>query len=135
MEKYNIYDQRELHKVISNEEYIKLIKLQLNAVRRAQKQDSFLFCKAGESVSKYKFNMRWDKKELKCACLYGNAACDRDKTCEVLELTLNPFDGAKECMKGRSYKKSGSNKTSEVNQMFVNKKCSLCKMKIDIICC
>lgn len=64
-----------------------------------------LFCKGSESVSKYEFNTRWDKKTLICACLQGNPACDRYKTCEVLELTLDPYEGTKECMKERSYKR------------------------------
>lgn len=58
-------------------------------------------------MSKYKFNTRWNNKELRCACLYGNPACDRYKTCEVLELTLNPYNDVKECMKERSYKRIG----------------------------
>ena len=56
-------------------------------------------------MSKYKFNTRWDKDTLKCACLFGNACCDRFKKCEVLELTLNPYDNLKECMEERSYKR------------------------------
>ena len=35
MEKYNIYEERELHKVISGEEYNKLIVLELKVVRGA----------------------------------------------------------------------------------------------------
>lgn len=58
-------------------------------------------------MSKYKFNTRWDKKELKCACLYGNAACDRYRKCEVLELTLDPYKDVKECMQERRYKRVG----------------------------
>lgn len=54
---------------------------------------------------KYNFNTRWNGKELKCACLYGNPCCDRYRNCEKLELTLDPFDGIKDCMKERSYKK------------------------------
>ena len=56
-------------------------------------------------MSKYKFNTRWNKKILKCACLFGNAACDRFKTCEVLDFTHNPFDDIKECMKERTYRR------------------------------
>ncbi|GIM29883.1 hypothetical protein CPJCM30710_25490 [Clostridium polyendosporum] len=52
---------------------------------------------------KYKFNTRWNGKQLKCACLFGNACCDRFKKCEVLELTMDPFDGIKECMGQRKY--------------------------------
>ena len=54
---------------------------------------------------RYKFNTRWNGKELRCACLYGNACCDRFKTCEVLELTLHEFEGIGECMKARKYKR------------------------------
>lgn len=35
MEKYSIYDERELHSKITHEEYNKLIELELNAVREA----------------------------------------------------------------------------------------------------
>lgn len=35
MEKYNVYEQRQLHSVITQEEYEKLIKLQLSAARGA----------------------------------------------------------------------------------------------------
>lgn len=67
-----------------------------------------LFFKAGESVSKkYEFNTRWNKDILICACLRDNPCCDRYKTCEVLELTFNPYDDVKECMNERSYKRSG----------------------------
>lgn len=52
---------------------------------------------------KYLFNTRWNKKELKCACLAGNPCCDRYKTCEQLWLTHNPYDDIEECMNQRSY--------------------------------
>jgi hypothetical protein len=58
-----------------------------------------------ERVSKYKFNTRWNKETLRCACLVSNPACDRFKTCEVLELTHDPYEGIKTCMKESSYKK------------------------------
>ena len=34
MEKYNMYNEKELYSVINNEEYDKLIELQLDAVRK-----------------------------------------------------------------------------------------------------
>ncbi|WP_373899293.1 hypothetical protein ACER0A_002145 [Haloimpatiens sp. FM7315] len=53
----------------------------------------------GDSVSKkYKFNTRWNKSILKCACLFGNPACDRYRKCEVLELTLEPYADIEKCM-------------------------------------
>jgi hypothetical protein len=55
--------------------------------------------------NKYKFNTRWKDKELKCSCLYGNPTCDRFRSCEVLEFTLNPYDGVEQVMKERSYKR------------------------------
>lgn len=54
---------------------------------------------------KYKFNTRWNKDILKCACLFGNACCDRFKTCEVLELTHDPYENLEECMKERTYRR------------------------------
>ncbi|TCO69515.1 hypothetical protein EV214_13139 [Marinisporobacter balticus] len=56
-------------------------------------------------MGKYKFNTRWNEDELKCACLFGNPGCDRFKTCETLELTLNPYGDIEECMKARKYKR------------------------------
>jgi hypothetical protein len=55
---------------------------------------------------KYEFNTRWDKDILICACLQDNPCCDRYKTCEVLELTFNPYDGVKDCMGQRKYKRN-----------------------------
>lgn len=54
---------------------------------------------------KYKFNTRWNENILKCACLFGNPACDRYKKCEVLELILEPYTDIEKCMKHRSYKR------------------------------
>lgn len=55
---------------------------------------------------RYKFNTKWDKQELKCACLFGNSACDRFRSCEVLELTLKQYDDSKEYMNHSSYKRT-----------------------------
>ncbi|WP_050607251.1 hypothetical protein [Clostridium niameyense] len=54
---------------------------------------------------KYKFNTRWDKNILKCACLVGNPACDRYKKCEVLEFKFNPYKDITKCMNHESYKR------------------------------
>lgn len=55
---------------------------------------------------KFKFNTRWKDNELKCACLYGNPGCDRFKTCEVLEFSLDPYADVEEVMKERSYRRN-----------------------------
>jgi hypothetical protein len=54
---------------------------------------------------RYKFNTRWKGKNLICACLFGNPACDRYKKCEVLELKLNTYGDIDKCMNHRSYKR------------------------------
>ena len=56
-------------------------------------------------MSKYKFNTRWNKEVLRCACQFGNPCCDRFKAFEVLELTHNPYEDIERCMKERSYRK------------------------------
>lgn len=47
----------------------------------------------------------WKDKELECCCPPKNR-CSKDKGCELLEFTINPYTGVKECMKHSSYKRS-----------------------------
>lgn len=54
---------------------------------------------------KYKFNTRWNKQILICACLYGNPCCDRYKKCEVIEMTLHQFDDVLKCMDHDHYER------------------------------
>lgn len=54
----------------------------------------------------YVFYSRWDKHELKCACLFGNPCCDRYRQCEEIELKLKPYEDVESCMnKARKYKR------------------------------
>jgi hypothetical protein len=59
------------------------------------------------SKRKYAFYTKWQAKELECACLVFNPLCDKNKGCEELELTLNPYEDIEECMRERSYKRVG----------------------------
>ncbi|MHC1683698.1 MAG: hypothetical protein AB6733_12190 [Clostridiaceae bacterium] len=52
---------------------------------------------------KYKHYTRWDGKLLKCSCYINNPGCDRYKSCEEVDLTLEPYEGVRECMKERKY--------------------------------
>ena len=56
-------------------------------------------------MRKFDFNTKWDKDILKCACLTSNPCC-KSKDCEVLSLTLNPYDDLIDTMqKQNTYKK------------------------------
>lgn len=55
------------------------------------------------SKRKYVFLSRWDKYNLKCACLFHNPCCDRYTTCEEIELELNPWDDIETVMHERRY--------------------------------
>lgn len=46
----------------------------------------------------------WDKQDLKCACLFFNPMCPRYKTCEELEVTLDPYQNLEETMRDERYK-------------------------------
>lgn len=47
----------------------------------------------------------WKDNELECCCPIHNK-CSKDRGCEELEFTINPYTGIKECMKHDSYKRS-----------------------------
>jgi hypothetical protein len=49
----------------------------------------------------------WRNKELECCCPVKNR-CKKDKGCEELDFTLDPYEGIKECMKARSYKRNSN---------------------------
>lgn len=55
---------------------------------------------------KYVFLSRWDTHNLLCACLFHNPCCDRYKSCEEIELEINPWDDIEECMCERRYVRS-----------------------------
>lgn len=60
------------------------------------------------SKKKYLFLSRWNKENkeiLICACLKSNPCCDRFKTCEEVELTLDPYDDIEIVMKEKAYKR------------------------------
>jgi len=58
-------------------------------------------------VSRIKVNCftRWKKDFLICLCKVGNPACDRHKTCEILEFEHDKYKDLKGCMNERKYKK------------------------------
>ncbi|EES49810.1 hypothetical protein [Clostridium botulinum] len=43
--------------------------------------------------------IKWKGKELRCLCKVGNEACDRYKSCNKVEVTLNQYKGWEECFK------------------------------------
>ncbi len=47
----------------------------------------------------------WRNEKLECCCPPQNR-CLKDRECELMELTYNEFEGTKECMKSRSYKRN-----------------------------
>ena len=55
---------------------------------------------------KYVFYSKWDKLNLKCACLFHDPLCDKYKTCEEVELLYSPYEDIEEAMtKQRVYKR------------------------------
>lgn len=44
----------------------------------------------------------WNEKELVCCCPKANR-CRKERGCEELDFTLNPYSGLNECMKHNSY--------------------------------
>jgi hypothetical protein len=53
------------------------------------------------SKRKFIFLTKWDKHDMKCACLQMNPCCDKYRECEEIELTLNPFDDIEECIRNQ----------------------------------
>lgn len=53
----------------------------------------------------FTFLSRWDKNKLICSCLKDNHCCDRFKSCEEVELILDPYMDIESTMKERSYKR------------------------------
>lgn len=50
------------------------------------------------------FRTKWENNKIACVCTLGKK-CVHVATCEELEFKLNIYDGIKDCMKERSYKK------------------------------
>lgn len=49
---------------------------------------------------------KWDKWEMKCACLHSNPLCRCYKECEEIEVTIKPYQDVEECLRNqRSFKR------------------------------
>lgn len=53
---------------------------------------------------KQTFRTKWEDNEIACICTLKKK-CIHAKACEELELKLNTYDGIKECMSHRRYRK------------------------------
>lgn len=55
---------------------------------------------------KLKLNVKFNKDKVVCAKSPTECKiCGHSSTCELMELYYYPYDGAKDCMKHRSYKR------------------------------
>lgn len=48
---------------------------------------------------------RWKNNNLICICKVGNPACDRYKSCEILQFEHNKYSDIKKCMQHDKYKR------------------------------
>jgi len=53
---------------------------------------------------KHTFRTKWEDNSIACICTLSKK-CSHAKECEELEFKLNKYDGIKECMSQRKYRK------------------------------
>lgn len=53
---------------------------------------------------RYTFRTKWESNQVVCICTLGKR-CIHANDCEELEFKLNKYDGIKECMDQRKYKR------------------------------